>query len=372
MNPYQTGDLSPLYTDGERIRALPPDPRRTRSYPSNKSANARPPLSGQPTQQAFLDNSFSSAGNYGGRSSPGSNDVSYEYSPQGGGRSDMADRLQRQRSLTAGSEPHFHDLNPLNRGAHSEQFHQQNIDHTQKFSNLPSLSNVQRLPPHQIQQSNRHIRSYSHSGALQHHSIHEMSEERRVVDQHGRVHHQRLHSDGADIFSGGDSLYARPMQGHGNLPRSMSTGDHHSVHSAPTAGILPRSVSMGQAQQHQGFESQPLQRRNTEYHHEAQYSAVQAARQQIHPSLQRRDEFIGSDGAGLSRASQEEMRSFGGHGYDDRGRNPSQHYPSQSQVPARRHSDYVGMSSSPISAGNMRVSCTVSIFEKTSRGLPRF
>ncbi len=355
VNPFQSGDLSPLYTDGDRVRGLPPDPRRNRSHiaKSSTSGGARPPLSGQSSQLAFLDSSFGSGANYGGRGSPGSTDYSSEYSHMAGGRSDMAERLQgRSRSLTAGSEPHLQDLN---RSAHNEQFRPHNIDHTHKFGNLPALSNIpiQRLSHHQVLPPSRHIRSYSHSGTLQHVNGQEMPDDRRFVDQQGRVHHQRLHSDGgADHYYGGDDIYARGPQGNGMLPRSPSYNDHHPSHSALTTGLMQRSVSMSQAIPHHGFEGQMLQRRNTEFLGDAQYAA-QTSRLQNFPSFHSRDEFVGSDGSGLLRQSQDELRSFGSQGYEDRSRNHHVAY----QVPVRRHNEYnYSMLSEPLQTDSHRVS----------------
>ena len=344
VNPYQNADLSPLYTEGDRVRGLFQDPRRNRSYATKSNAgSARPPLSGQSSQQAFLDNSFGSAGNYGGRGSPGSHEYSYDYSPLAGGRSDLAERLQgRVRSHTAGSEPHLHDLN---RSTHSDQFRPQNIDHSYKFGSLPSLNTIQRLPP------SRHIRSYSHSGPLQHNNSHEMTDDRRVGD-----HHQRIHGDFGDFFSGGDNVHVRGVHGNRNIPRSMSSGDHHSSRSAPSSGLMQRSVSMTQAMEHQDFESQLFQKRNADYHGDSHFTSVQSTRQHVFPSLQRRDELVGSDASALPRPTYDDMRTFGHQGYDDRGRNHPLVYQVPSQMPARRHSDYVGMSSASLS-GSLRVSC---------------
>ena len=353
MNPFQTGDLSPLYTDGDRVRGLPPDPRRNRSHVAKTTTSgggARPPLSGQSSQLAFLDSSFGSGTNYGGRGSPGSTDYSPEYTHMTGGRSDMAERLQgRSRSLTAGSEPHIQDLN---RSAHNEQFRPHTIDHTQKFGTLPSLNSIQshRLPHHQVLPPSRHIRSFSHSGTLQHDSGQEIHDDRRFVDQQGRVHHQRLHSDGADNFYGGDDLYGHGLHGSAKLSRSPSYNDHHSAHSAPQSGLMQRSVSMSQAMQNQGgFEGQMLVRRNTDFAGDAQH-AVQASRSHNFLSLHGRDDFAGSDGNVLPRQTQDEMRSFGIQGYDERGRNNHTSY----QAPVR-YFDYSGsMYSEPES---VRVSC---------------
>ena len=355
MNPFQTGDLSPLYTDGDRGRGLPPDPRRNRTHvaKTTTSGGARPPLSGQSSQLGFLDSSFGSGTNYGGRGSPGSTDYSSEYSHMTGGRSDMVERLQgRSRSLTAGSEPQMQDLI---RSAHIEQFRPHSIDHTQKFGTLPSLSNIQshRLPPHQVLPPSRHIRSFSHSGTLQHATGQETADDRRFVDQQGRVHHQRLHSDGgADHFYGGDDLYGRGLQGISKLPRSPSYNDHHSAHSGPPTGLLQRSVSMSQAMPYQGFEGQSLQRRNTDFPGDSQH-AIQSSRSHNFLSLHGRDEFVGSDGNVFSRQVPDDVRSFGIPGYDDRGRNHHAGY----QPPAR-YVEYSGsMFSDPLQTESVRVSC---------------
>lgn len=348
VNPYQNADLSPLYTEGDRVRGLLQDPRRHRSYATkSNSGSARPPLSGQSSQQAFLDNSFGSAGNYGGRGSPGSHEYSYDYSPLAGGRSDLAERLQgRVRSLTAGSEPHLHDLN---RSTPSDQFRPQHIDHSQKFGSLPSLNNIQRLPP------SRHIRSYSHSGTLQVHNSHEAAEDRRIAEQH-----QRILGEFGDFFSGGgDNVQqVRGIPGTRNIPRSVSSSDHHSSRSAPNSGLMQRSVSMTKAMDHQDFESQLFQRRSPEYHGDSHFTSVQSARHQMFPGLLRRDEFVGSDGgggAGLPRPTYDDMRSFGNQGFDERGRNHPHGYQVPLQMPVRRHSDYVNMPSGSMS-GTVRVS----------------
>jgi len=380
VNPYQQGDLSPLPSDGSRY--LPPDPRRPRPSSYKGGGNARPPLSGQ-SSAAFLDNSFNSSGNFGGRNSPGSsnNDVSYDYSPPGG-RSDMVERLQGgSRSRALGAEDFTRSMSNEQQFRHQQQHTTTPMDqlsHTQKFGSLPSLSQ-QRFPAHQMQQQpNRHIRSYSHSGALQHYGLQEMHDDgsRRGYDhvqqhqqqqqQHGRMQHQRLlHSDGSDgMFVGGnDSWNSRGFQQtSSNLPRSLSVGDNYSSHSAPGGGSMPRSVSMNQTSFQQGFDSQPsMQRRNSEQfpqQQQQQYAPAPPRQQQMYPSLQRRDEFIGSSDSGPApiMATAEELLAY--NIQDERGRGSQQQqpqrYPSPSSHSSRRPADFVPMSSSPMSAGQMR------------------
>jgi hypothetical protein len=130
---------------------------------------------------------------------------------------------------------------------------------------------------------------------------------------------------------------------------------------------MQRSVSMTQTSLNQGgFDGQQpmMQRRNSDLLHggqqpqQQQYAAVQAPRQQMYPSLQRRDEFIGVPEASPIMATAEELRAY--HIQDERGSRPQQQprYPSQSQnSPApRRHGEFVPMSSSPMSTGQIRVS----------------
>lgn len=108
---------------------------------------------------------------------------------------------------------------------------------------------------------------------------------------------------------------------------------------------------MSQAIPHHGFEGQMLQRRNTDFVGEAQYAA-QTSRLQNFPSFHSRDEFVGSDGNGMLRQSQDDIRSFGSQGYDDRGRNHHVAY----QVPVRRHNDYnySPTSSEPLQSDSIR------------------
>ena len=355
VNPFQAGDLSPLYTDGERGRGLPPDPRRTRPQVSKSagSGSARPPLSGHATlQQNALDNSFGSASNYGGRGSPAASEFSYDFSHVPSGRSDLAERLQgRARSLTAGSDPTLHDGSRSLRGEH---FRPHNIDHSHKFGTLTPLSNIsiqQRLPQQhhpQVLPPNRHIRSYSHSGTLRDINDIESHDGHGFADSTIRTHHQRLHSDGADPFPG--DFYTYGLQETSNIPRSASYNDRL-ARSAPP-GLIQRSVSVTQAMQHQNFDAGLLHRRNSDFHGDPQYT-VPSSRYPSFPNLRSRDEIlVASDGNGLGRSVHEDTRSFGSKPYDDGGRN----HPVMYNVAAHRQTEYAYLSTDHLSGGDSRVS----------------
>jgi hypothetical protein len=322
VNTYQ-GDLSPLPTDSgiDRNRPFPPDPRRLRpsSYGA-KTIGTRPPLSGQIGQAQFsnpVEGLSASLGNIHLSNS----DAAFDYSALGSGshvdaRSEMAERLHgRSRSITLGylsseQNPYFAE----SRNSQGDQSHHQNMDYTHKFGSLPNLSNVQHLiRPQQVpSQQARHIRSNSYSGAL-----HSLQEEPPVIshhEQHGVRSHQRFRSDGIDVsdnsfLHGGEAMYRIHSS---SLPRSFSVGDHYSSHSTP-GGILQRSVSITHPILPKPFEGQVPQRRNADFLQGAshQYAPVQPTYHYAHPSLQRRDEFIGLEAGSPLYAAPEDIRAIG-------------------------------------------------------------
>mmetsp|Transcript_30342 Transcript_30342/g.44871 ORF Transcript_30342/g.44871 Transcript_30342/m.44871 type:complete len:890 (-) Transcript_30342:297-2966(-) len=316
---YNQGDLSPLPSDFSRGQHLPQELRRTRPTATynSKSSNSRPPLSGR-------DSSFNS----GSLDNRNHADITFDFPSAVGtssGRSDMAERLQGSRSRSmAVNEQQL--LYTDNRNVHGEHLrYENNVDHVHKFGSLPTLNNIQqqqRLTNHSIPP--RHIRSYSHSGVLPHGTHHELSFDdgnRRLLEQsNGRIHH-RLQSDGSDnpsyAVGGSESnQYTRVIQSTSSLTRSMSVGDNHSSHS--TGGIVQRSVSMAQSMLGQGPDTQqPVQRRNSDLFHNGQvYANLQPNRQQIHPNLQRHEDFGGSDAPVI--ATPEEMRAFNITGIEQR------------------------------------------------------
>jgi hypothetical protein len=321
VNPYQSGDLSPLYHEGDRTRGLPPDPRRNRPYANKSSAsgNSRPPLSGQSTQQPFLDNSFGSITGYGGGISLGISEKSLEYA-----RSDMAERLQgRNRSMSGGAEMHdrsrshdsFRALDPVyNQGVASSHY---------------PISRPQQLS------TPRHIRSFSHSDQVQNMAVQDSTENRQRLDH---PQHQRSYGDGVQevLFPVGDHSHKRT--GQGTMSRPMNTSEHIPARLIPTQGLLQRSTSLTQPIQYSSYEDPQMQYRANRFENDSQRPhSLQSFRQSgfSHSLVNLRE---GVDKSGSLGGTVSDAR-YHNTAFDGRNQVTPYGYRVPPQMPVRRHSD---------------------------------
>ena len=281
------GDLSPLYSEMDsRLRA---QPRKTRTPRESIGArhSSRPPLSGGGglSQSPFnfegnnVDTSrFSAIGlSHADLSGVPRPELKYSTSDNSGGHGG------HNRSRSAGGIGGEHVARPhdLHRGTPFESFvqHQQHqlLDqsHTHKFGTLPNLNaHIQqqqqqhRIPLHAQQNvlppQNRHIRSYSHSGALQQHSVYsqETYEEKSLGRSYdGRP--QQSYIPKSDVLFPGNNLSALHSQRNGFGVTASSTNNL-----SQPPGMMQRSTSMSQPSLLSHLDNTlggpQLQRRNTD------------------------------------------------------------------------------------------------------------
>jgi hypothetical protein len=277
------GDLSPLYSDMDsRLRGLPPDPRRMRTAKDSTQArhSTRPPLSGgvglsqSPYNFDFNHGdtnrsitSGSSQGDWSGLPRP---ELSFATSDSSGG---YAGHTRSRSSGGIGLDNTTRTLDQL-QGAHIQAYgqsqHQQLLDqsHTHKFGTLPNLnSHIQqqqyRMPPQHnaLPPKNRHMRSLSHSGALQRPNMYaqETYDDKSIGrSTEGRLQHS--HFQNAEGMYAGENVIGLGSHGFG---RSASAGDNLSQ--APS--MLQRSTSLSQpslSSQLENLGGPQLQRRNSD------------------------------------------------------------------------------------------------------------
>jgi hypothetical protein len=323
VNPYQSGDLSPLYHEGDRTRGYPPDPRRNRPFATKPGfhGNSRPPLSGQLTQQPFLDNSFGNITGFSGsgRMSPGVSDQSFDYA-----RSDMAERLQgRNRSMSGGAEGH-------DRSRSNDPFRAPD-----PVFNQGGTSSHYPIPRLQQSVAPRHIRSFSHSDTVQNVPVQDLTESKRRLDQ---LQNQRVHGDGTQdfVFPNVEHFYHRAI--HGSMPRPLTTSEHITARPNHTQGLLQRSISLTQPISYNGYEDPQMQYRANRYEDDAQRPQ----------SLQNPRQIGVSQSLANSRESSSKSVILGNTAVDERygntlteGRNqqPSFGYHFGPYAQIRRHSD---------------------------------
>lgn len=277
------GDLSPLYSDMDsRLRVLPRKSRMPRESIGARHSS-RPPLSGGGGLSQSPFNFENSNGDMSRYSAIGLShtdlsgvprpELKYSTSDNSGGHGGH----NRSRSVGGIGGEHVARPHDQHRGAPFESYVQQHqlLDqsHTHKFGTLPNLnSHIQqhqhRIPIHTQQNvlppQNRHIRSYSHSGALQQHPVYfqETYEEKSLGRSYdGRLQQsQFLKSEG--MFSG-DNLNALHSQRNG-FGISASSTDNLSQH----PGMIQRSASLSQPSLLSHLDSAlggpQLQRRNTD------------------------------------------------------------------------------------------------------------
>jgi len=259
------GDLSPLYSEMDsRQRVLPPDPRRIRATKESTVPRfgSRPPLSGGGSLSQSPYNFDVSYGEITRNSVVGISqdssglqrpELNYSASDGSGGYG----RHMRSRS-SGGIVSDFPVVHQL-RGANIESYghHQHQLidqSHSHKFGTLPNLINhIQQQQHRNLSHSqhnffpgqNRHTRSFSHSGALQHTNV--FPQETYEGKSLGRSYDgSLLHASfqNADVIYSGDNFSGIT---HGNgLGRSASAGDKLSQ----SHGLFQRNSGISQPSSH--------------------------------------------------------------------------------------------------------------------------
>lgn len=277
------GDLSPLYSDMDsRLRGLPPDPRRMRTSKESTGArhSSRPPLSGGVGLSQSPYNFDSNHGENNRNIIIGTSQVdwsglprpemSFATSDSSGG---YAGHTRSRSSGGIGMDYSSRSLDQLH-GTHIQAYgqsqHQQHLDqsHTHKFGTLPNLNShvhqqQYRMPPQHnvLPPKNRHMRSLSHSGALQRPKMYSQETyDDKNIGQSTEGGLQHSHFQNAEGMYAGENVVGLGPHGFG---RSASAGNNLSH--APS--ILQRSTSLSQpslSSQLENLCGSQLQRRNSD------------------------------------------------------------------------------------------------------------